>query len=85
MRNLPCFSAKIKILGPKSGNFSPFLPIFYEKARYFCKKSWRVLIKRLGIFTQRYRLTMPKFTLHFFDTLLKNSTDKISLTKRLYI
>ena len=30
-------------------------------------------------------LTMPKFTLHFFDTLLKNSTDKISLTKRLYI
>ena len=28
---------------------------------------------------------MPKFTLHFFDTLLKNSTDKISLTKRLYI
>lgn len=30
-------------------------------------------------------MTMPKFTLHFFDTLLKNSTDKISLTKRLYI
>ena len=30
-------------------------------------------------------VTMPKFTLHFFDTLLKNSTDKISLTKRLYI
>ena len=28
---------------------------------------------------------MPKFTLHFFVTLLKNSTDKISLTKRLYI
>lgn len=31
------------------------------------------------------QVTMPKFTLHFFDTLLKNSTDKISLTKRLYI
>ena len=30
-------------------------------------------------------VTIPKFTLNLFDTLLKNSTDKISLTKRLYI
>ena len=34
---------------------------------------------------QARKVTIPKFTLHFFDTLLKNSTDKISLTKRLYI
>ena len=31
MRNLPCFSAKIKILGPKSGNFSPFSCLYFTK------------------------------------------------------
>ena len=40
---------------------------------------WNITVVSLDV------LTMPKFTLHFFVTLLKNSTDKISLTKRLYI
>ena len=44
----------------------------FPKTRRLLINSWHIL-------------TMPKFTLHFFDTLLKNSTDKISLTKRLYI
>ncbi len=46
----------------------------------------RLLMKRRQLLEiLEIGLTMPKFTLHFFVTLLKNSTDKISLTKRLYI
>ena len=51
----------------------------FFKTRYFYSQIRRLLLKT------RQLLTMSKFTLHFFVTLLKNSTDKISLTKRLYI
>ena len=58
----------------------------FFKARYFYSQIRRLLLKtRQLLMKSRRVLTMPKFTLHFFDTLLKNSTDKISLTKRLYI
>ena len=52
--------------------FDEFAPAFWRNTPAFPTKPTR-------------NLTMPKFTLHFFVTLLKNSTDKISLTKRLYI
>ena len=59
-------------MNKKPAYFGEFMPTFSSKYAGFlsCTEN--------GV-------TMPKFTLHFFVTLLKNSTDKISLTKRLYI
>ena len=57
-----------------------------QKAGVFLPIHAGFSVKYAGYFSfYAYLLTIPKFTLHFFDTLLKNSTDKISLTKRLYI
>ena len=77
-------------------HFSPFFyfPLFLiyfpfpnsQKAGVFLSFRAGFSAKDAGFFSfYAYLLTMPKFTLHFFVTLLKNSTDKISLTKRLYI
>ena len=60
--------------------------INFQKAGVFLSFHAGFSAKDAGFFPfYAYLLTMSKFTLHFFDTLLKNSTDKISLTKRLYI
>ena len=58
----------------------------FPETRRLLMNSRCILIKSRRVFlSSQDNLTMPKFTLHFFVTLLKNSTDKISLTKRLYI
>ena len=60
--------------------------INFQKAGVFLSFHAGFSAKDAGFFPfYAYLLTMSKFTLHFFVTLLKNSTDKISLTKRLYI
>ena len=65
---------------------SPSLILNFQKAGVFLSFHAGFSAKDAGFFPfYAYLLTMSKFTLHFFDTLLKNSTDKISLTKRLYI
>ena len=58
----------------------------FPETRRLLINSRHILIKSRRVFlSSQDHLTMSKFTLHFFVTLLKNSTDKISLTKRLYI
>lgn len=56
MRNPPCFSAKIKILGPKSGNF----PLFHA---YILRKSSLLLQEKLACFDKKTGYFHPKVPL----------------------